>query len=315
MKKALKIIGKILLWIFIIIISLLVICGVVNRIMRKGEKDLLTDDRCQMIEIDGKNMSIYTEGEGNHTIVLMSGWGTSSPMYNFRPLTEKLSDDYKVVVLEKFGYGFSDDIDDNRDLDTILRQNREVLQKAGIEAPYILCPHSLSGLEAVYWAQKYPDEVEAIVGLDMSTTALNEMGGDKLVTLEKIISKFMALSGISRPLNALSDMPECHNAEEKKQYIAICADNEANISIMKEIGSLMNDCEKIDNLPLPETPTLQFISGQNKESKPWIDSHQEIVDASSNGKMVQLECGHYVHSFESEIIAKEMKAFISDLEK
>ena len=32
----------------------------------------------------------------------------------------------------------------------------------------MLCPHSLSGLEATLWVQKYPDEVEAIVGLDMT---------------------------------------------------------------------------------------------------------------------------------------------------
>lgn len=45
------------------------------------------------------------------------------------------------------------------------------LDKAGIQDPYVLCPHSLSGLEALYWAQKYPDEVEAIVGLDMAVPA------------------------------------------------------------------------------------------------------------------------------------------------
>ena len=39
----------------------------------------------------------------------------------------------------------------------------------GFEGPYVLCPHSMSGLEAVLWAQKYPDKVEAIVGLDMPT--------------------------------------------------------------------------------------------------------------------------------------------------
>ena len=30
-------------------------------------------------------------------------------------------------------------------------------------------PHSLSGLEAIRWKQKYPDEVRVIIGLDMVT--------------------------------------------------------------------------------------------------------------------------------------------------
>lgn len=42
--------------------------------------------------------------------------------------------------------------------------------------------------------------------------------------------------------------------------------------------------------------------------------HQELVDASTNGRLVELDCGHYLHQFESEKIAEEMKEFIGNLE-
>ncbi|MEI3049078.1 MAG: hypothetical protein V8T65_13705 [Roseburia inulinivorans] len=71
-------------------------------------------------------------------------------------------------MVEKFGYGFSDIVDSDRDIDTVLGQTRTALDKAGINGPYVLCPHSMSGIEALYWAQQYPDEVEAIIGLDMA---------------------------------------------------------------------------------------------------------------------------------------------------
>lgn len=29
-------------------------------------------------------------------------------------------------------------------------------------------PHSMSGIEALYWAREYSDEVSGIIGLDMS---------------------------------------------------------------------------------------------------------------------------------------------------
>ncbi len=313
--RILRIIGRIILWIFIVLISLLVICGVVNKIMQQGEKDLLKDDRCHMVEVDGKNMSIYTEGSGEHTIVLMSGWGTPSPMYDFRPLYEKLSDDCKIAVLEKFGYGFSDKTDGERDIDTLVRQDREALQKAGIEAPYVLCPHSLSGLEATYWAQMYPDEVEAIIGLDMSTSVLMELESDNMLTFEKVLGKTVALSGINRPMLALSDLPECRNAKEKKQYIAVYSANDGNSTVLREADSQKANCEKIKSLPLPKTPTLQFISGTNRDNERWVDSHREMTDASSHGRMVQLDCGHYVHHYESEKIAKEIRSFLSELKK
>ena len=98
----------------------------------------------------------------------MSGSGTCSPILDFKSLYSRLSNDYKIVVVEKFGYGFSDIVDENRDIDTMLSETRMALDNVGIKGPYVLCPHSMSGLEALYWAQKYPEEVEAIVGLDMA---------------------------------------------------------------------------------------------------------------------------------------------------
>ena len=50
----------------------------------------------------------------------------------------------------------------------MLNEVRQGLSLAGESGPYILFPHSMSGLEAVYWAQQYPDEVTAIIGLDMA---------------------------------------------------------------------------------------------------------------------------------------------------
>ena len=103
----------------------------------------------QLVEIDGKNMNIYIEGSGERVLVFMAGANTPAVIYDFKPLYNLLSDEYKVVVIEKFGYGYSDDIDGVRSLSTMLRQDREALKKAGVEVPYILCPHSASGLEAI----------------------------------------------------------------------------------------------------------------------------------------------------------------------
>lgn len=50
----------------------------------------------------------------------------------------------------------------------MLYETRTALQKAGLCGPYVLLPHSMSGLEALYWATQYPNEVEAIIGLDMA---------------------------------------------------------------------------------------------------------------------------------------------------
>lgn len=43
------------------------------------------------------------------------------------------------------------------------------MAEVGEKGPFILLPHSMSGLEAIRWKQMYPDDVKAIIGLDMAT--------------------------------------------------------------------------------------------------------------------------------------------------
>ena len=156
MKIVLKRCIKVIVIIIVILMLFLTISFIRHKICLSNEKDLLTP-LGELVEVDGHDMSIYIEGEGGHTLVFLSGSGTCSPILDFKSLYSLLSDDYRIVVVEKFGYGFSDIVDSDRDIDTVLRQTRTALDKAGINGPYVLCPHSMSGIEALYWAQQYPD--------------------------------------------------------------------------------------------------------------------------------------------------------------
>ena len=168
MQKTIKKIGKVLLILLCLLLLFLLIIFIYHRIMISKEKELISEPLGEMIKVDGGQMCVYTEGSGEHTIVFMSGYGTPSPILDFRPLYSRLADDFRIVVVEKFGYGFSDETDDPRDIDTMLRQTREAIAGAGIDGPFILCPHSASGIEAIYWAQKYPEELEGIAALDIA---------------------------------------------------------------------------------------------------------------------------------------------------
>ncbi len=317
MKKALKIIGKILLALLILLIVFLIVMTVINQILMRKNRKLCEEPLGQLIEVDGHNMSIYTEGEGDHTIVFLSGYGTASPILDFKPLYSRLSDEYKIVVIEKFGYGFSDEIDDDRTMDTILRQDREVLEKAGIKAPYVLCPHSFSGYEATLWAQKYPDEVEAIVGLDMCTPNCkdeSEINSDSMKYIVPVF-KFFRFTGIMRFFD--QDQSGTLSDEEGRIFNELFCQKSLNDTVIRE-GS--NGKEKalvaeLNSMPLPKVPMILYSSADNKDSKFWLSGMQAMADASSDGKVIQLSCGHYVHDFEYDRISRDMKGFIKGLDK
>jgi pimeloyl-ACP methyl ester carboxylesterase len=186
----------------------------------------------------------------------------------------------------------------------------------GIEGPFILCPHSLSGLEATLWAQKYPEEVEAIVGLDMSSANYAGLAEIKEGFAQKTainLNKIVRFSGINRFLMSISEFDATYTDEELRQYKALVCRNQANDTVCRENDAIGEVCEEINATALPSTPTLQFVSTYNSNYEYWKSTHQELVDASTYGKLIELDCDHYLHQFESERIAEEMRDFIDGL--
>jgi len=53
-----------------------------------------------LVNVNGYKMNVYTEGKkynkSDATIVLLSGSGIASPIYDYKVLYSKLSEDYKV---------------------------------------------------------------------------------------------------------------------------------------------------------------------------------------------------------------------------
>ena len=123
------------------------------------------------VEVNGTSLNVYTEGNGDVTIVFMAGNGVTCPVFEYKPLYHRMSTKYRVAVIEKAGYGFSGSAKTPRTIENLVEEDREALKKAGIQPPYVLAAHSYSGFETVYWANTYPDEVKAVLSIDMGIPA------------------------------------------------------------------------------------------------------------------------------------------------
>ena len=313
MKKGIKmtliILGVVILLFLAIFIN--------HQIRLKKEAKLLTPIG-QLVEVDGHKMNIYIEGEGEQTIVFLSGGGTCSPVLDFKSLYSLLSDDYKVVVVEKFGYGFSDVVDKERDVASVLADTRAALAAAGVEGPYILCPHSMSGIEALYWAQQYPEEVSAIIGLDMAVPGAYEDYKMNMPMLK--LSQFAARVGLIRLLPGVAESEAMKygtlTEEEKEIYKAVFFSRTATTTMMNEVGSIKENAKVVDDAGVPQVPMLLFVSngsGTGWEEEAWRNYQKDYIQGVSDGRLVELTCSHYVHDHEYELIAEEMREFISAL--
>ena len=313
MTRALKVTGKVLLIILGIVIALLLVIFVYHRIMLAKEESLIEEPIGQMVEVDGKKMCVYSSGSGEHTLVFLSGSGTASPILDFKSLYSQF-EDQRIVVIEKFGYGYSDISGDDRSFDTILRQDREALSKVGITGPYVLCPHSMSGLEAILWAQNYPDEVEAIVGLDMCVPRSYDSYDVKATVRYEMLGAFARETGIIRFFYTDSMLPEGLSNQEKKIYKAIAAKKAVNADIMSESKAIEDAVKEIDSKPVPDVPMLMFCSdGKETGLDNWIGLQKDYAKGLKNAELIELDCGHYVHNHEPERISREIVAFLGGL--
>lgn len=311
---------KVLIFIILVLLVSILASYLNHRIRLTKEKELLVP-LGQIVAVNGQNMSIYTEGTGNKTLVFLSGGGTCSPILDFKSLYSLLSDEYRIVVVEKFGYGFSDVVDKERSIDSILADSRTALHSAGVEAPYILCPHSMSGLEALYWAQQYPEEVSAIIGLDMAVPQYYENMNINLALIG--IGQWAAKMGITRMIPGISESDAIKYGtltdEEKEIYRAVFYSRTATTTMINETRTVKENAKIVASLGIPQLPMLLFISdgsggtGFNKET--WRSIPKEYISGVKDGKYIELDCPHYVHDYEYETISKSIINFLNSIDR
>lgn len=309
---------KVIFLIVAVIVLFIIVSFIRHKICSFRERKLLTP-LGKIVEVNGHNMSVYTEGEGDKTLVFLSGGGTCSPILDFKSLYSLLSNEYKIAVVEKFGYGFSDVVDEQRDIDTMLSETRMALEKAGIEGPYVLWPHSMSGLEALYWAQKYPEEVEAIIGLDMAVPAYYDEMRISIPIIK--LGQYGAALGITRWIPSLAESDAIKvgtlSEEEKEIYRAVFYQRTATVTMIDEVKAVKDNAKTVKENGVPQVPMLLFISngsgGTGFTEETWRRIPKEYIAGCDNASYIELDCPHYVHDYEYEKISEEIRNLLKKM--
>lgn len=312
----LKTMLKLLKYLSCLLLFILVLVFLYHQYSLNKEKKFLTSSIGQRVEVDGKQMNVYVAGNGPKTLVFLSGSGTSSPILDFKSLYSKLVKDYRVVVVEKFGYGFSDDWSKDRDLDTILSQTRKALQEADVKGPYVLLPHSMSGLEAIHWSASYPKEVEAIIGLDMSfPQAYDKYRPNRLLykTLQLVANLGLSrwLYSPDKEIRSLSN--GSLNPKEKSIYKALFYRRPLSNAIMKEAEEVKSNAKLVKQDKVPAIPYLLFVSngqGTGFARKGWQDMSKDFAKDHKNVQLKIFDVPHYIHSYIPDELAKKIRKFL-----
>lgn len=258
------------------------------------------------VPVAGHSLHIYREGAGpGPTLVFLSGGGTPAPVYDFRPLYRLLSPTHPVAVVEKPGYGYAPSCAAPRDVETLLSETRQALSAAGCPPPYVLFPHSYSGLEALCWAARYPEELWAIVGLDMAVPEVY----DCLHIPAPVFSLLGAAAWLGIPRLTPRPKRPCLTLEEARQERMLTARNLYAPSVLAEANAAWSSAKHVSGLLPASLPMLLFLS-DGKEVGPFWLPCQEAYAGRRGAETVHLNCGHYVHQHAAPAIARRTEAFL-----
>jgi pimeloyl-ACP methyl ester carboxylesterase len=298
------------------LLVLLVVGSTLNHRLRIPGEEAAYPPPGKLVAVNGHRLHVYAEGEGDLTLVFLSGSGTTAPALDFKGLYRLLSGEYRTVVVERAGYGWSEDGGTSRDIETVLKETRQALTSAGESPPYVLVPHSMSGLEAVHWAHRYPDDVAAIIGLDPAMPPIYEiMPQQRLVPA---LASFIGRTGLLRLVPAVcleSPAADYLTEAEMSAYCSIMVRRTFTADMRAEVEATRANAQQVAAEGTPEVPFYAFISnGEGQAVDNWGEVLAAYVEAAG-GRYQRLDVGHYVHAEAPDLIAEGIRAFVQQHEE
>lgn len=266
------------------------------------------------VVVNGHQMNVYIKGEGSETIVFLSGAGIASPILDFKNLTDSLSKKYKVVVVERAGYGFSEDSDQSRDVMEVLSETRQALSQAEVSGPYVIVSHSMASLESLAWQEKYPDEVKALVGLDWALPASYEDLKDNQALL--------TAAYWSSKIGLLRYFPESFYIKnptltetERQQYKLLAYKQLMSQAMLHESRLAKENAKKVPSSINPKIPALLLVSngeGTTFSQSEWQRYAERFASDQSNVQVVYKDAPHDLYHYQSNAIVSRIKEFLTE---
>ena len=307
---------KFKLWSWIVCGFLLLFLGatfVFHQFSLRNESKLLTPIGKQ-VTVNGHRMNISVKGEGPQTIVFLSGAGIASPILDFKNLSDPLSKKYKVVVVERAGYGFSEDSDRSRDVMEVLSETRQALAQAHVSGPYVIISHSMASLESLAWQEKYPNEVKALIGLDWALPASYEdlKEHPTLITLAYWTSKIGLLRYF--PESFYIKNPTLTETE-RQQYKLLAYKQLMSQAMLYESRLVKENAKKVPSSINPKIPTLLLVSngdGTSFSQSEWQHYAETFASGQSNVQVIYVDAPHDLYHYQNNELVSRIEEFLTE---
>jgi len=264
----------------------------------------------RFVTVDGARVHILQTGEGPDIVLIH---GASGNMRDFTfDLVDRLSDRYRVTVVDRPGLGHSDRLD--RDGATIFDQADvlvEAVAQLGVTRPLVL-GHSYGGAVALAWGTRHPDAAAGLILLSAASNpwdtplstyyqVLSHPIGQRLAV--PVLTAWVpdhvvtdAISGVFAPQPTPDGYAAHFGPGLTLQRRALRENALQRASVLGEIQAMVPDYAQID---MP----VEILHG-DADTTVWLSIHSEplarqIADANL---VVMQGVGHAPHHSEPETV-------------
>ena len=284
-----------------------------HRISLEKEQASLTP-MGKTVLVNGHKINVYVEGDGPETIVVLSGAGIASPILDFKNVSDSLSKKYKVVIVERAGYGYSEDSNQSRDVMEVLSETRQALSQANVTGPFIILSHSMASLESLAWQEKYPDEVKALVALDWALPSSYEDLKDNQALLT--VAYWSSKIGLLRyfPESFYIKNPTLTESE-RNQYKLLAYKQLLSQAMFHESRLVKENAKKVSPSINPKIPTLLLVSngeGTTFSQSEWQQYAEKFASEQSNVQVIYIDAPHDLYHYQSQEVVTRIEEFLEN---
>lgn len=266
----------------------------------------------------------YVKGDGDSTLVFITGSGTPSAYTDFYNLQDTLAKYSKTISFDHAGYGWSSKTKVSRDIYNLTYELSTIVDSLSKEnKPLILVCHSLGSLEAINFAQRYKEKVAGIVFLDGGSPEFYSTSSETSSIAFNRGTSLLRFLGINRLLGNFSlllplygenirnkNLPENLKEVDKSMYYKYTGAS-INLSNLKSINenakTVLNYGSNIN------VPILVLSSDSGEE---WEKVQEELSSWSTDSRHITLkDSQHYIHWSNSDEVVSYIKEFTEELSK
>jgi pimeloyl-ACP methyl ester carboxylesterase len=278
-------------------------------------RDALAQPYGQLVTLPSGAVNTAVSGTGQETFVIMPGYGAASPVLEFAPLVNNLDDHATVVVVEPFGYGYSDrKTEADRTLENMSTELHQTLTALHVHQPYTLMAHSIGALYALDYVNRFPGEVRAVVTIDGSVPI-------DAVASEAHQSRWLRLwtiSGVTRwvsmvkPTLFVRAPRDTYSEDALRQMRTLTLRNDSTPALVEESQRMAQNVNAAKGLSFPaELPVLAFVAQDTIDLLPeWYPAHEAQLEGLVRSKLIVVNDSHYLHYHHSPEIADAVRAFL-----